>query len=97
MHADRGVAVNPCDSTPGLIALGRCWDFSPLNVASARVVTGGDIERIRIVLNAATGQMGEKLGIKCVFRINGLVSASSVVRKVVSNMPFSKCQSSGIS
>ena len=31
----------------------QVWDFPLMNVASAMVVTGGNIERIRIVVNAA--------------------------------------------
>src|ERR1700679_4081189 len=33
----------------------QVWDFPLMNVASAMVVTGGNIERIRIVVNAAAG------------------------------------------
>jgi len=34
----------------------QVWDFPLLNVASAMVVTGGNIERIRIVVNAAAAR-----------------------------------------
>jgi xanthine dehydrogenase YagS FAD-binding subunit len=34
----------------------QVWDFPLMNVASAMVVTGGNIERIRIVVNAAAAQ-----------------------------------------
>ena len=34
----------------------QVWDFPLMNVASAMVVTGGNIDRIRIVVNAAAAR-----------------------------------------